>query len=101
MWQRSKWLFGIFMLMSYGKVSAIDLDQGQQLYVQHCEACHGPDGRGQMPGTPDLFLSDNMLVPDAVLAQLIENGAGIMPAYYGMLRQHEITNVIAYLRTLN
>ncbi|VAW75874.1 hypothetical protein MNBD_GAMMA14-404 [hydrothermal vent metagenome] len=99
--QHSKWMFIFYMLLPYGTASAVDLDQGQQLYVQHCETCHGADGRGVMPGTPDLLLSDNMLVPDTVLAQLIENGAGIMPAYYGMLQRHEITNVIAYLRTLN
>jgi len=101
MWRRGEWVPGVLMLLSCGKIPAADLDQGQRLYEQHCEACHGPAGRGRMPGTPDLSMSDSMLVPDAVLAQVIENGAGTMPAYYGILRPHEIMDVIAYMRTLD
>ncbi len=73
---------------------------GRELYGRHCESCHGMDGRGLLPGTPDLSRPDAMMLPDSTLMQVIENGSGTMPAYMGILKADEMRAVITYMRTM-
>ena len=37
----------------------------------------------------------------ATLVRLLRVGRGSMPAYEGLLREHQLLDVIAYLRTLH
>lgn len=52
-----------------------DPDHGAALYAQACSACHGADGRGVIPGAPDLTKSGGVLsqAHDVILDR-IENG---------------------------
>ncbi len=34
--------------------------RGEKLYQTACAACHGPDGRGTVPGVPDFTKRGNM-----------------------------------------
>ena len=34
--------------------SPVDIAAGEQLYVEHCESCHGYQGKGGVPGAPAL-----------------------------------------------
>ncbi|MFO1352078.1 MAG: cytochrome c [Gammaproteobacteria bacterium] len=81
-------------------VRAADIFKGGEIYAKHCQSCHGADGKGVMPGTSDLTRGRGMLRPDAQLFTLIEAGKGVMPGYRGVLRNAEILDVIAYMRTL-
>ena len=83
-----------------GTTLAADLFRGGDLYAEHCAECHGSDGRGEMPGTPDLTRGTTLQQSNAELFDLLENGRGIMPSYYGLLSDEEMLDVIAYLRTL-
>lgn len=38
-----------------------DSARGQAVYAQACVACHGADGRGKLPGTPDLTKKGGVL----------------------------------------
>jgi cytochrome c6 len=38
--------------------------------------------------------------PDSVLVTTIRSGRGAMPAFGGMLRERELADVVAHLRTL-
>ena len=74
---------------------------GAKIYNEHCVACHGANGKGVIASTPD-FLQQNFLArPDFELKRFIKSGGGIMPAYEGILKDREILDVIAYIRTFN
>jgi cytochrome c6 len=79
---------------------AADVVNGAALYRQHCAACHGADGRPVMPSAPDFSRPTTLLKPDLVLLNAVRAGKGAMPAYQGQLRDREILDVVAHLRTL-
>jgi cytochrome c6 len=78
---------------------AADVIKGADLYKQHCVGCHGSDGRPKMPSAPDFSRPTALLKPDTTLLGAIRNGQGAMPAYQGMLRDREILDIVAHLRT--
>ena len=73
---------------------------GGKLYGQYCVGCHGPSGQGVMPGTPNFSRGDALLQPDNALLTVIKNGKNAMPGFQGAISDHDILDVIAYLRTL-
>lgn len=79
---------------------AADINKGGQLYATHCANCHGSSGVPVMPGAPNFQRSEKLLQPDAMLLASIRRGKNAMPAYVGILRDQEIVDVVAYLRTL-
>lgn len=80
--------------------AAADSGRGADLFQSHCINCHGRDGRPLLPGAPDLSLPTALLKPDLVLLASIRSGRGAMPAYQGLLRDREILDIVAHLRTL-
>lgn len=79
---------------------AADTQNGAKLYAQHCLSCHGPNGRGSAPGVPDFSRSNVLFRPDGAIYASIKAGKGAMPGYLGILRDRDLFDVIAYLRTL-
>ncbi|MGE4088411.1 MAG: cytochrome c [Immundisolibacter sp.] len=79
---------------------AADVMQGADLYRRHCAGCHGGDGRPVMPTAPDFARPGALLKPDPTLLAAIRAGRGAMPAYQGLLRDREILDIVAHLRTL-
>jgi cytochrome c6 len=77
-----------------------DVIKGAQLYRQHCSSCHGTGGRPQMVGAPDFSQPTALLKPDMTLLQSIRAGKGAMPAYQGLLRDRDLLDIVAHLRTL-
>jgi cytochrome c6 len=77
-----------------------DALRGAELYRLHCSACHGPGGRPVLPTAPDFTQHTTLLKPDLALLASIRRGRGAMPAYEGVLRDAEILDVVAHLRTL-
>lgn len=80
---------------------AADTQNGAKLYGQYCETCHGPNGRGQFAGAPDFSRTNVMMRSDGALFASIKVGRGAMPGFLGILRERDLFDVIAYLRTLN
>lgn len=80
--------------------SAADLAKGAQTYALHCAACHGPAGQGVFPGSPKFNRGERLLQGDLQLLATIRSGRNAMPGFNGVLRDREILDVIAYLRTL-
>lgn len=78
---------------------AADVQHGGELYRSHCANCHGANGRPVLPTAPDLSRPTALLKPDPVLLATIRAGRGAMPAYQGPLRDHDILDIVAYLRT--
>lgn len=93
--------------VSSAPVSAGPALSGQAVYQQTCVACHGADGKGSLPGTPDFTAAEGPLnKPDEVLIKHITEGfespgaAMAMPANGGnaALTGADISNVLEYLR---
>jgi cytochrome c6 len=80
--------------------AAGDVLAGADLYRRHCANCHGPDGRPVLPTAPDFSRPTALLKPDLTLLATIRSGRGAMPAYTGQLRDREILDIVAHLRTL-
>jgi cytochrome c6 len=78
---------------------AADTQRGASLYATHCLVCHGANGTPVMPGSPNFRRMEGLMRPDMQLVTAIRNGKGAMPGYFGILRDREILDVIAYLRT--
>ena len=80
----------------------------KETYDKTCIACHGGDGKGAFPGTPNFTLSDGVLSkPDGVLIDHITNGFQsenspmAMPPKGGNpnLNDTSIRKVLDYIRT--
>lgn len=95
-----RWAPLSLLLLVAGAACAADVNKGGQLYRLHCENCHGASGVPVMPGAPNFQRSEKLLQPDPLLLAAIRRGRNAMPAYAGILRDHEIMDVIAHLRTL-
>ena len=70
-----------------------------------CGMCHGADGLAATPVAKSmkvLSFKDPAMIKasDAQLIASTANGKGKMPAYKGKLTDAQITDVVAYIRTL-
>ena len=79
---------------------AADLAHGGKVFEIYCAQCHGSAGQGVIPGAPKFNRGERMLQPDIALMTTIKRGKNAMPAFQGVLRDREILDVIAFLRTL-
>lgn len=79
---------------------AADLAKGGQTYALHCAVCHGPAGQGVFPGAPKFNRGERLLQSDLQLLATVRAGKNAMPPFNGVLKDREILDVIAYLRTL-
>ncbi|MCE9682571.1 c-type cytochrome [Halomonas alkalisoli] len=100
-WRRRRLWRGALLglLLAAASAEAADINEGRRLYEEQCTQCHGPDGRGELPGMPNFQQGDALMQPDAALFAVISQGQGGMPAFEGMLNEREILDVIAFLRT--
>ena len=85
-------------------------NQGQKLYVQHCQSCHMEDGSGLRGLIPPLAKADYLQTNRDELACLIRNGVDGPMTVNGVefnkempgvpsLREDEITNLLNYIQT--
>jgi mono/diheme cytochrome c family protein len=88
------------VLCGCAPAGAGDVFAGAALYRRHCANCHGPDGKPVLPAAPDFSRPTALLKPDLTLLAEVRSGRGAMPAYSGQLRDREILDIIAHLRTL-
>lgn len=81
---------------------APEVRTGAKIYVQHCAACHQPDGRGMNGKLAADFVGDKtrLAKPDTVLLNSIENGVPntAMMAFSSQLNDAERQLVLAYIR---
>jgi len=81
---------------------------GAQVFAQNCVACHGADGTGALPGTPDFTAASGPLAKsDEELLRHMSEGFQTpgspmpMPAHGGNheLNDQDMANALAYLRS--
>lgn len=76
-----------------------------ETYVAKCQMCHGPDGSADTPAgkamkTRPLKSPDVLKESDTDLIAVIKNGKNKMPAFAGKLTDAQITDLVAYVHTL-
>jgi len=86
-------------------VSAVAQDTGAELYKTNCQPCHGEAGDGKTPAAK-LYKIPSLLTPeldkktDAELVEFAKKGKGDMPSWSETLSDHQIQDVITYIRNL-
>jgi mono/diheme cytochrome c family protein len=92
-----------------------DIDAGKRIFANYCAACHGREGRGDGPiaGTvrPKPFDFSNQAAMDAkrdldLYLAIFGGGKAMgkspfMPGWGGLLKEQQIWDIIAYVRTLS
>lgn len=110
----SSFLFGITLLGFCFPAQALDVAAGKAKYDQMCVACHGASGKGDGVAASALNpkprnLADQAYMSkrtDADLTKVIKSGgaaAGLsasMAPFGGTLSDTDITNIVAYIRTM-
>lgn len=88
--------------------SSVSTMSGGEIYGQTCVACHGANGKGTVPGSPDFKRADGVLSqPDKLLFQHVKNGFQTPGSPMGMppkggnmsLNDADIRGVVDYLRS--
>jgi len=103
--------FTVLPIMAPGALAAGDSKHGQAIFLQYCQGCHGPDGKGGgkgfMPHVGPLARKDYIEnLPDEYLAAVITEGgayfgkSAFMPSWKSTLSEQDIADVIAFIRTL-
>lgn len=96
------------------KARAADVEEGKKVYMQFCSSCHGQSGKGDGPAAAALnpkprdhtdreYMSK--LSDEQLFKVIKEGGASIgksplMPPWGPSLKDDQIKDVIAYVRTL-
>lgn len=85
--------------------TAVFAQSGSDTYKAKCVMCHAADGSGATPAgkatkTPSFKSPEVAKRSTAELIAATKNGKGKMPAYAGRLTGAQITEVVAYIRTL-
>lgn len=88
------------LLLTSSPLHAANVSEGQRIYNQHCIGCHGVGGNSAIPDAPSFARGDRLMQPDMMLLNSIKTGKMTMPSFNGILRDQQILDVIAYLRTL-
>jgi mono/diheme cytochrome c family protein len=72
--------------------------QGQDLFRNTCQFCHGPNGEGGHDGMP---LEGLATFDTAYVADIIRTGQNNMPAFASMFSAGQIRALAEHVRTLN
>ncbi len=98
--RQARAFLAVLALAAPSMAGAADLARGGQIFALHCATCHGPSGQGGIPGAPRFNRGERLMQSDFTLLATVRRGKNVMPAFGGVLRDREILDVIAYLRTL-
>jgi mono/diheme cytochrome c family protein len=93
---------GLLLLTALsGPLCAADVFKGKTVFETYCEICHGDNGQGQIPGTPNFTRGERLIQSDVSLFESISAGRNAMPGFRGILTENEILDAITYIRTFH
>lgn len=100
----------VLLLASGGLMLAPSFAAGQEqsgssIFKSKCVLCHGADGSGNTPlgkqlQAANLRSKDVQKKTNGALHKVVHDGQTNMPPFGGQLSDHEIDQVIRYIRTL-
>jgi len=73
--------------------------EGKKHYQRSCAQCHGVNGVPRQPRAANFAKKEGLRVSDKILVNRIKSGGKTCPGYSGMLRDQEIVDLVAFLRT--
>ena len=79
------------------------IQAGQLIYQSQCASCHGQDGSGGLPNTPDFTsveINTELRANSGRYRCAVSDGIGVMPPYGAALTEAEQWQVITYLASL-
>jgi putative heme-binding domain-containing protein len=77
-----------------------DVQEGQGLFIENCAICHGPEGDA-VPGVELARGKFKHASSDEELSQIIKNGIPGTAMPPGNFHEHQLTALIAYLRSMS
>ncbi len=78
------------------------LAAGQAIFTKNCVACHGPDGKGIIPGTPDFSgISWSVNRNPGDLYQIMTEGRGAMPSWQAQFSPDERWATVSYAQSFS
>ena len=92
-------------VMALSTMTVFAQGPGADTYKTKCAMCHAADGSASTPAgkamkTPSFSSPEMLKMSTAELIAGTKNGKGKMPAYSGKLTGAQITEVVAYIQTL-
>jgi len=90
---------GTALLTAQHGYTPADAEEGEQLFVENCAICHGPEG----DAVPRVELARGKFrhaESDEELGQVIKNGIPGTAMPPGDFHEHQITALVAYLRSM-
>ena len=75
-----------------------DVAKGEPIWKQHCNRCHGDDGKGKDNLAPDITTDHHKGHSDASFITVILAGHDSMPEFASKLKDQEVADVMAYYR---
>jgi mono/diheme cytochrome c family protein len=105
----------LLILLIVGQPAAAqDKAEGKKLYITYCSGCHGESGKGDGPAAASLPVKPTNhtdgaamnQIPDKFLVEIISKGgqavgkSSFMPAWGSQLKEKQIRDVIAHIRSL-
>ncbi len=81
------------------EANASDMVKGQASFERYCANCHGNGNRGIMPAA-DFSKGEGLFQSDQRLVARIEKGKNACPSFRGILKEQDIYDLVAYIRTL-
>lgn len=108
-------VFAVLTLAAMAAHAAPDAKKGETSYKQFCVACHGEKGDGNGPAAASLTpkptsFADKVkmkTITDASMFDMIKKGGAamnrspLMAPWGGVMKDEDIHNVVAFLRTLS
>ena len=94
-----RWIICLALLTPTLAMAASTIE-GKNIYDRNCAMCHGAQGISVMASAPSFKRGQGLFKSDFTLMEHIKKGKNACPAFIGILRDQQIFDVIAYLRTL-
>lgn len=93
-------LITMLLVNFFNTAQSASLIEGNNVYQRECAMCHGVNGMSSMAGAPDFNRGQRLMKPDASLVEHLKNGKNACPSFLGILRENQMYDVVAYIRTL-
>ena len=97
---RFKICLAIFLAIAVNTAQSASIKEGGSVYQRECAMCHGMSGMSSMAGAPNFKRGQGLMKPDVSLVEHLKNGKNACPSFLGILRDRQMYDVVAFIRTL-
>jgi len=109
-------VFSLMAVLTVVSVSPVTIaapsgnpESGRKIYLESCQSCHGPTGKGDSdmalyltPPPSDLSAKPTQAKTDAELRTIILQGrpGTAMASFYGAFEEAQLNDLITYIRSI-